>query len=142
MEALAAEGAGLTLGLILLWYILQVIADWKILSKAGKPGILSLIPFVNVCAEYSVCWSGFMGVLYMVFLSASTALSQKPDAPQSMVIAASVLGLFATVIHIVQSFKLAKSFGKGFGTGLLLLLFGPLGRLVLGLGSSRYVGKA
>ena len=113
MELLALEGLGFMIGIFILWYILQVIADWKILSKAGRPGILSLIPFVNVCAEYSVCWSGFMGVVYMVCL----------------------------VIHIVQSFKLAKAFGKGFGTGLLLLISGPIGRLILGLGSARYVGK-
>ena len=141
MELLALEGAGLALGVFILWYVLQVIADWKILSKAGMPGILSLIPFVNVCAEYSVCWSGFMGAVYMICLTLSTTLAQKQDAPQSMVVAASAMGLIATVIHIVQSFKLAKAFGKGFGTGLLLLISGPLGRLVLGLGSSRYVGK-
>lgn len=141
MELLALEGAGLLLGTFILWYVLQAIADWKILSKAGKPGILSLIPFVNVIAEYSVCWSGFMGFLYMVLLTASTTLAQQQDAPQNMVVAASAMGLVATVIHIVQSFKLAKAFGKGFGTGLLLLIFGPLGRLVLGLGSARYVGK-
>ena len=93
MELLALEGLGFMIGAFILWYILQAIADWKILSKAGRPGILSLIPFVNVCAE------------------------------------------------IVQSFKLAKAFGKGFGTGLLLLISGPIGRLILGLGSARYVGK-
>ena len=78
-----------------------------------------------------------MGFLYMVLLTASTTLAQQQDAPQNMVVAASAMGLVATVIHIVQSFKLAKAFGKGFGTGLLLLIFGPLGRLVLGLGSAR-----
>ncbi len=82
-----------------------------------------------------------MGVVYMVCLTLSTTLAQKQDAPQSMVVAASVMGLLATVIHIVQSFKLAKAFGKGFGTGLLLLISGPIGRLILGLGSARYVGK-
>ena len=47
----------------------------------------------------------------------------------------------ALVLHIVQSIKLAKSFGKGVGYGILLILFGPLARLFLGLGDSRYIGR-
>ena len=27
------------------WHILQAVADWKIFSKAGRPGILALNPW-------------------------------------------------------------------------------------------------
>ena len=52
--------------------------------------------------------------------------------------AASILAL---ALHIIQSIRLARSFGKGTGYGILLVLFGPLARIFLGLGDSRYIGR-
>lgn len=141
MNELSASGLGIVIGVVLLYYILQVIADWKILSKAGKPGILSLIPIVNVCTEYSICWSGFMGLLYVILLGVAGSVNGNQDASSTMQTAASAAGVIAAIIHIVQSIKLSKSFGKGIGYGLLLIFFGPLARIFLGLGDSRYVGK-
>ena len=52
-----------------------------------------------------------------------------------------VLCVVGLIIHIKQSLKLARSFGKGTGFGICLILFGPIARLVLGFGSARYIGK-
>ena len=126
----------------LIWYILQIVADWKIFSKAGRPGILSLIPFVNICVEYGICWSTAVGVLFAVCLAVTGAVNsmEKPSTFAST--AALIASLCATVLHVVQSFKLAKAFGKGTGYGIFLILFGPLARVILGVGGSEYVGKA
>ena len=49
-EEAAGVGAvmGLTVGLLIafliVWYVFQAIADWKIFAKAGEPGWKSLIP--------------------------------------------------------------------------------------------------
>ena len=131
---------GMLLCLVLLWYVLQAIADWKILSKAGRPGWLSFIPVVNVWAEYSICWSGLLGIVYCLLLSYVSARNGQ-DAGASASMYANAAGTAALVLHVVQSFKLAKSFGKGFLFGIFLILFGPLARLILGLGDSRYIGK-
>ena len=56
-------------------------------------------------------------------------------------IAALIAGIWAALILIRQSFKLSRAFGHGAGFGLFLLLFDRLGRVILGLGKSRYVGK-
>ena len=32
----------------LIWYILVAVALWKVFSKAGYPGILAIIPIVNI----------------------------------------------------------------------------------------------
>ena len=105
----------------IIWYVLQAAADWKIFSKAGRLGILAFIPGINVFTEYGICWSGFMGSTLTAF--AGTA------------------GIAAVLLHAVQSFKLARSFGHGLGYGIFLILFGPLARIILGLGDSRYVGR-
>ena len=54
---------------------------------------------------------------------------------------AGVAGLVVLLLHWIESQKLARSFGKGFGSGLLLFFFGRLARVVLGLSSAEYVGK-
>ncbi len=126
---------------ILVWYVLQAVADWKILSKAGKPGWLSLIPFLNVYSEYAVCWDGGMGIFYILASCLSGAVTNGDGQTGLTDVLIAAAGIAAAVIHIIQSIRLAKSFGKGTGYGILLVLFGPLMRMILGLGSSRYIGK-
>ena len=128
----------------LVWFILQVIADWKILSKAGRPGFLSFIPILNIVTEYDICWTSGMGLVYMACMLVSSILrhSGNGDAfPATISMVSSALSAAAFVIHVVQSFKLAKSFGKGTGMGILLIVFGPLARIILGVGDSQYIGK-
>ena len=123
------------------WHILQAVADWKIFSKAGRPGILAFIPIVNIYVEYGICWSNFMGLLYLVCVGITSYVSGVQEPSSTLTMVSGVASVAALVLHIVQSIKLAKSFGKGVGYGILLILFGPLARLFLGLGDSRYIGR-
>ena len=136
--------------LLIIWLILQILADWRIFSKAGIPGFLSFIPIVNVIAEYNLCWNGLFGLAYMVCTFVSMFLMPEVSADNVQQLAAGnwrvilsgILSCAALVLHIIQSFKLSKSFGKGIGFGFVLLLLGPIGRVILGIGESQYVGKA
>ena len=123
------------------WYILQVVADWKIFSKAGKPGILAFIPIVNVLTEYGICWSNVMGVVYLVCVGVTSYVNGVQEPSSTLAAVAGVAGLVGTVLHIMQSIKLAKSFGKGVGYGIFLIILGPLARVILGLGDSEYIGQ-
>ena len=125
----------------IVWHILQAVADWKIFSKAGRPGILAFIPIVNIYVEYGICWSKFMGLLYLVCVGVTSYVSGVQEPSSTLTTVSGVASVAALVLHIVQSIKLAKSFGKGVGYGILLILFGPLARLFLGLGDSRYIGR-
>ena len=126
----------------IVWHILQAVADWKIFSKAGRPGILAFIPLVNIYVEYGICWSNFMGLIYLVCVGITSYVSGVQEPSSTLTTVSGAASILALVLHIVQSIKLAKSFGKGVGYGILLILFGPLARLFLGLGDSRYVGRA
>lgn len=123
------------------WHILQAVADWKIFSKAGRPGILAFIPIVNIYVEYGICWSNFMGLIYLVCVGITSYVSGVQEPSSTLTMVSGAASILALVLHIVQSIKLAKSFGKGVGYGILLILFGPLARLFLGLGDSRYIGR-
>ena len=136
-------GVALTTILIiaLVWFIFQVIADWKIFVKAGKPGWKSLIPIYNYYVEYDICWNGVFGLLYVVLLAAANSVSSSEPSTALQALLA-VAGLGAIVIHCIESVKLAKSFGKGTGFAVVLILFGPIARLILGFGPAQYIGKA
>ena len=123
----------------LVWYVLQVIGDWMLFKKAGKKGWHSIIPILNVYDEYDICWKGSRGILFLIFtgiLNVGLAVQEQP-----FLIAALIAAVSALLLEIKQSFKLARSFGHGFGFGLFLLIFDRLGRVILGLGKSQYVGK-
>ncbi len=96
--------------------LLMVVGLWKIFTKAGKAGWLSLIPLVNmVILAQIVGWDGLK-----------------------------ILALFVPFLNIIFGLilflDLARAFGKGsgFGVGLFLLpvIFIPM----LGFDSSTYLG--
>ena len=118
------------------WLILGIVGDWMLFRKAGRPGILSLIPGVNMLVEYSICWSGLIGLIFFFLVGGSSYFY---GAEQTL--PAGAAGLIAGIVHWIESQKLARCFGKGFGSGLLLFLFGRLARVILGLSSAEYVGK-
>ena len=118
------------------WLILGIVGDWMLFRKAGRPGILSLIPGVNMIVEYSICWSGIVGLIYLLLMGGSNYFYGAEQAAP-----AGVAGVLAMIVHWIESQKLSRSFGKGFGYGVFLFFFDRIGRVVLGLSSAEYVGK-
>ena len=118
------------------WLILGIVGDWMLFRKAGRPGILSLIPGVNMIVEYSICWSGIIGLIYFLLLGGSNYFYGAEQAAP-----AGVAGVLALIIHWIESQKLSRSFGKGFGYGVFLFFFDRIGRVILGLSSAEYVGR-
>jgi len=82
-----------------------------------------------------------MGLVYCVAVFCANVLSSLEPMQNWKMMAAIMLLIVALILHIIQSMKLARSFGKGTGFGICLVLFGPIARLVLGFGSARYIGK-
>ena len=123
-----------------IWLILQIIADWKIFAKADVAGWKSIIPIVNTFVEYDICWSGIFGLLFLITSFIFSFMSGGEGAPMWKTILSSVCGIIAVILHLIQSMKLSKAFDHGIGMGLVLFFFGPIGRMILGFGSSKYVG--
>ena len=124
----------------LLWYVIQLIADWKIFKKAGKPGWYSIIPLFNIMKEYEICWRMSVGVAYLITLFIGVLISQISEPPKILEVTGSLCTLIATLTHFAQSYKLSKAFEHGFGFAVILIILGPLGRIILGFGNSKYIG--
>ena len=128
------------LSVIVAWMVLNIIADWLLFKKALKPGWHSLIPFLNTYDEYDICWSGNMGILYLLLFLGTQMVPQNSDSSM-LVFLAGIASLIMLVLHFRESIKLAKSFGKGTGYGIFLFFFDRVGRIILGLGDSKYIGR-
>ena len=142
--AIAGTAFGVTAVLGIVWLVLQIIADWRIFTKAGEAGWKSIIPIYNYYVEYRLCWKSVFGlvfgVLYFIINLNSEVKAASLPTWQSVLLF--VIIIVMAVLHAIESQKLSKAFGKGTGFGLCLFFFGPIARLVLGFGKARYVGKA
>ena len=123
----AALGAmlGMYLVIILVIYVLQIIAMWRIFSKAGEAGWKSLIPIYNAVILFKV--SGLSPWLILAYLAAIIPF---------------VGWIVPIVITILQANGLSKSFGKSTGFTVGLVLLPSIFYLILGFGNSEYVGNS
>lgn len=103
----------------LVWYVLSAIALWRVFSKAGYPGILALIPIVNIFILVKVAgYSAWMTLLYII----------------------PIVGfIFALFVAI----RMGERFGKGGAFAIFLLwLLNPIGYFIIGFGEAQYRPRA
>lgn len=99
----------------LIWYVLVAVALWRVFSKAGYPGILAIIPIVNIFILVKVAgYSAWLGLLYLI-------------------------PIVNLVFSIIVAVRVGKGFGKGGGWSFFLLwLFAFIGYFILGFGKATY----
>ena len=128
--------------ILIIWWVLQIVGNWKIFEKAGKPGWHSIVPFLNTYDEYDLCWNGGFGLLYLLALVVANSVSAEAAQESGMLTAVvGVAAVVALVLQIIESNKLAKSFGKGLGYTIFLIFFDRIARIILGFSDAKYVGK-
>ena len=103
--------------------IFTIIGQWKMFKKAGAEGYISLLPVYSLIKEMRL---GGLPI-YWFFL-----------------VYCAVIPLIGWIGPVVLAFwkniNLAKSFGKGTGTGVLLTFFPFVMYPILGFGKAEYVG--
>lgn len=131
------------------WYILQVIAYWKIFVKAGKPGWHSIIPILNNFDEIDLSWNRKMAwfsvclsvVVSVVSIIVRSRMNYGLEVSSALMYLLYALVVIAVIFGIICTYKLAKAFGKGFGFFLGLIFLSPIFMLILGFGSAQYQGR-
>ncbi|MBQ1546893.1 MAG: hypothetical protein IIZ61_00725 [Lachnospiraceae bacterium] len=113
------EGASTpTLIFCLIFYVLLVVAYWKMFTKADVAGWLSIIPIVNMYFLFKIAWG--KGLLFLLL----------------------IIPIVNIVIYFILCIKTAKAYGQGTGFGIGLFLLPNIFTLILGFGSAEYVGVA
>lgn len=117
----STAGAGAAFMIWMVFYfafIIFVIAGlWKTFTKAGKPGWAAIVPIYNIIVMLEVInrplW--WIILLFIPFVN--------------------------IIISIIMMLDLAKAYGKGIAFAIFgLIIFSPIGLLMLGFGSAKYLG--
>ena len=112
----------------IVYYVLVVIAMYRIFTKAGQAGWKSLIPIYNYYILCKIVHYSFFIVVFSIVI-------------MFIPIIGTLIGLIILAISIlIINYKLSKRFGHGLLFTIGLLLFQPLFYLILGFGSSKYRG--
>lgn len=128
--------------IVLIVWIVLIVANWKIFTKAGEPGWKSIIPVYGSYIGYKIAWKPMM-FWVTIGLSIATSVCNNLATQQGSSVAtviAGVLGLASFAIYCLWNQKLAKSFQKGGGFTLGLIFLNPIFKLILGFGSAEYIG--
>ncbi|AFD05810.1 DUF5684 domain-containing protein [Solitalea canadensis] len=114
----SAVGAAVGLfSLVYLAIVILVIASmWKVFSKAGKPGWASIIPIYNIIVLLEITGRPLWWIVLML------------------------IPFVNIIVAIIVMIDLAKSFGKGTGFGIGLILLGFIFFPILGFGDATYQG--
>lgn len=123
----------------ILWYFVSAIGYRKMFIKAGERGWTAFIPIYRRFIRFRFAWNT------KVFWPSFIALILFYIVPDDGALIMSAILLAAAVVFIVLEIKLdiriAKSFGKGAGYGVLLFFFPFIVSLVLGFGKATYLGN-
>ncbi len=113
------NGGAAVISVIVLAFIVLVIAGWwKMFVKAGEAGWKSIIPIYNIIILLKIAGRPAWWVILFF------------------------IPIVNVIIVIITYNDVAKSFGKGVGFTVGLILLSPVFVLILGFGSAVYVGPA
>ena len=134
---------GAYLILAFVWWLLQIIANWRIFTKAGEPGWKSIIPVYGDYVSYKIAWeTGYFWATLILGIAVSWVQGQADPYSNNIMITfvVLVLRIIIAVISIMYSVKLAKAFGRGIPFALGLIFLQPIFMLILGFGDDPYYG--
>jgi hypothetical protein len=101
----------------LIGYVIYIIAVWPVFVKAGRPGWGAIIPIYNIYLTVKI--AGYHGAIVILY--------------------------FIPIVNLITAIVVAVGVGRAFGKGgafsfFLLWLLAIIGYLIVGYGSSKFIG--
>ena len=124
----------------LIRYLLTAIGYSKMYRKAGEAPWKAFIPVFNTYNNYKIAWNGKFFFLYAALYILFYAIVNGTGI--AIQLAAAAAGIALLVVDVKRNVKMAKAFGKGFGTGIALIFFPGITALILGLGKAEFMAIA
>lgn len=136
--ALLLASLGTIFILVIGWYILQVVAYWKIFEKAGEPGWKAIVPFYNTYTQYKFIWNTRAFWIVLIGGIVGGILQEATEGIPSLL--GTLIVLIVAIFNIISLNKLAKAFGHGVGFTIGLFFLNPIFMLILGFSGDEYIG--
>ena len=141
--ALGAGFAGIIATLMIVgwivWYFISAIGYRKMFLKAGEAGWKAFIPYYNNYICFKFAWNAKSFWPFLVSLLVFQCTSSSNGILLQLV--SLVCGIIFIVFGIKLDIRVAKSFGKTKGWGVLLFFFSFIVSLILGFGKAEYIGN-
>ena len=134
---------GIYVGIAFIWWLLQIIANWRLFTKAGEAGWKSIIPIYGDYVSYRIAWqtSYFWLIFILGIVASGIEGAANPNGDNMMLMAiVALIRLIIALIGIMYSVKLARAFGRGTGFAIGLIFLQPIFMLILGFGDDPYYG--
>ena len=125
---------------LLLYYILLTVSDWKLFKKAGEKSWKALIPFYNLfTSHHLIGMSHIWFILDVVFWVIEILLEIFTSAPPWLEdVFFSIAIIFTIISEILHIMKLCYCYTKTELFGIGLFLVPPLFTMILAFGKSEY----
>lgn len=140
------------------FFILMIIANWKIFKKAGEPGWKSIIPIYNVYIMFKIVnmksWFWWLivinlcaSIMFVVdgfnpYTMTNAQIQAFNYGAHPMTIVALAMMLIAEIwASITYAYRTSKVFGHGLGYTIGLIFLPNIFWLILGFGKSKYNKK-
>ena len=117
-NAAGAVGGLIVFVFMLAFLIFMIAAMWKVFEKAGQPGWAAIVPFYNLYIMLKITGRPVWWIILFF------------------------IPIVSLIVSIITMVDLAKSFGKGTGFAIGLLLLGFIFFPILGFGDAQYQGPA
>lgn len=141
--ALGAGLAGIILAFMfvaaILWYFISAIGYYKMFRKAGEAGWKAFIPYYNDYIRFKFSWQTKSFWIYLAVLLIFQLFQNSENLILNVIVI--VAGITMLVLGFKLDIRIAKSFGKGTGWGVLLFFFPFIITLILGFGKAEYIGN-
>ena len=134
---------GIYLVFAFIWWLLQIIANWNIFTKAGEAGWKSIIPVYSDYISYKIAWqpSYFWLVFVLgIITSVANGMEDPNGTNTTILLIVSLIRIILAIISILYCIKLSRAFGHGIGFAIGLMFLQPIFMLILGFGNDPYYG--
>lgn len=121
-----------------IFYIIRIIAGWKVFTKAGESGWKSIIPIYNLFVQFGFSWKVSMAAVYFVLAIVGGIFTQVAGIGTTI---SGIAFLGMNIVDWIGMHKLSKSFGHGVGFTVGLIILQPIFIMILAFGSSEYIGN-
>ena len=127
----------------LAYYVIQVIAGWRIFTKMGEPGWKSLIPVYRKYVVFDNCWEAKWFWVYLGLALATGVVGAWAEGGDAGILAASVSAMVSVASFLVSALyyhKLSRAFGHDIGFTIGLIFLNPIFLMILAFSQDQYIG--